>query len=214
MVVLYGRPGSGPGIAFITDMNTIADEGGFLVVYPEALYDGGWNYIEDLPGYNPHLQRKRYGVCSRPGRRPCRRLHRGSGAAVRHRLRQWRLHGPTARPRGLRSLYRLCLRLPSSAPPFPEYVVPCAQASPAPVLFMHGTQDVGIPWDGIRAQVVGRERIATFFAPETWLGSLAVGEVQRRKHSIVVYGQRVFLPCLRRGANQDDVMLASNMTSA
>ncbi len=108
----------------------------------------------------------------------------------------------------------VCLRRPSSAPPFPEYVVPCAQASPAPVLLMHGTQDVGIPWDGIRARVVGRERIATFFAPETWLGSLAVGEVQRRKHSIVVYGQRVFLPCLRRGANQDDVMLASNMTSA
>lgn len=43
-----------------------------------------------------------------------------------------------------------------------------------------------------------------------WIESLAVGEVQRRKRRVVVYGQRVFLTCLRRSATQDDVMLASN----
>lgn len=43
-----------------------------------------------------------------------------------------------------------------------------------------------------------------------WIASLGVGEVQRRKRRVMVYGQRVYLTCLRRGASHDDVMLASN----
>ena len=45
---------------------------------------------------------------------------------------------------------------------------------------------------------------------EQWLAALGVGEVQRRKRRVMVYGQRVWLTCLRRGAGQDDMILASN----
>ncbi len=45
---------------------------------------------------------------------------------------------------------------------------------------------------------------------EQWLAPLGIGEVQRRKRRVVVYGQRVILTCLRRDAGQDDVVLASN----
>ncbi|MBN1565735.1 MAG: hypothetical protein JXA10_17965 [Anaerolineae bacterium] len=56
-MVLHGRFGSGGGTAQWTDMNRIAEENGFIAVYPNGLvnpdaqiwYDTGWNYYRGTP---------------------------------------------------------------------------------------------------------------------------------------------------------------------
>jgi polyhydroxybutyrate depolymerase len=44
LVMLHMRPGDGASTAYITDMNRIAREEGFVVVYPDGL-DNSWNYL-------------------------------------------------------------------------------------------------------------------------------------------------------------------------
>ncbi len=56
-VVLHGRFGSGEGTAEWIDMNRVAEENGFIALYPDGLlnygtdiwYDTGWNYMRGVP---------------------------------------------------------------------------------------------------------------------------------------------------------------------
>ncbi len=58
VLTLHGRYGSGAGTAAFTGMNRIAEESGFIAVYPDGLqnpgatspYDTGWNYFWGVPG--------------------------------------------------------------------------------------------------------------------------------------------------------------------
>jgi polyhydroxybutyrate depolymerase len=58
VMALHGRFGSGESTAQWIDMNRIAEENGFIAVYPDGLlnpnaevwYDTGWNYMRGVPG--------------------------------------------------------------------------------------------------------------------------------------------------------------------
>lgn len=51
VLVLHGRGGDGPGMARLTGFDEVADEHGFIAVYPSGL-DEQWNYLEGVPGYS------------------------------------------------------------------------------------------------------------------------------------------------------------------
>jgi polyhydroxybutyrate depolymerase len=52
VLVLHGRSSSSRRMADITGFNTRAEQHGFIVAYPEGL-DQAWNYVHDIPGYQP-----------------------------------------------------------------------------------------------------------------------------------------------------------------
>ncbi|HET8984490.1 MAG TPA: PHB depolymerase family esterase [Trueperaceae bacterium] len=51
VLVLHGRGGTGPGTANLTGLDEVADEHGFIVVYPTGI-DNQWNYVDGIPGYD------------------------------------------------------------------------------------------------------------------------------------------------------------------
>src|SRR5690606_2690238 len=51
VVVLHGRGGNGPSTADLTGFDEVADENGFIVVYPTGV-DNQWNYVDGIPGYD------------------------------------------------------------------------------------------------------------------------------------------------------------------
>ncbi len=63
-ILLHGRFGNGAGTASHTQINVLAEEEGFIGIYPDGLTnaasgvtrDTGWNYIRDVPYYpNAHI---------------------------------------------------------------------------------------------------------------------------------------------------------------
>lgn len=49
LIALHGRNGDGQRMATLTDFNSRADQGKFIVVYPDGKQDS-WNYLHDIPG--------------------------------------------------------------------------------------------------------------------------------------------------------------------
>jgi polyhydroxybutyrate depolymerase len=49
VLALHGSGGDGPGMAKLTHFNTVADQGGFIVVYPDGL-NRHWSYDKALGG--------------------------------------------------------------------------------------------------------------------------------------------------------------------
>lgn len=50
VVALHGRGGTGPGMAVLTGFDALADSHGFIVAYPSGLQQQ-WNYVEGIEGY-------------------------------------------------------------------------------------------------------------------------------------------------------------------
>lgn len=51
VLVLHGRGGTGPGMAALTGFDEVADGYGFIVAYPSGL-SLQWNYVEGIEGYD------------------------------------------------------------------------------------------------------------------------------------------------------------------
>lgn len=51
VIVLHGRGGTGPGMASLTGFDEVADRYGFVVAYPSGVQEQ-WNYVEGIQGYD------------------------------------------------------------------------------------------------------------------------------------------------------------------
>ncbi len=145
VMVLHGRPGNGPGIAYITDMISIAEQNKFIVVFPEA-YDSSWNYVQGLPNY-PEL-----------GSNDVEFLKNLSiDLGQDFNIDTNKLYITGFSNGGFMTELMACTATDTfaafaivGATYVPEMVSACAKTKPAPILFMHGTKDVSIPFEGIK----------------------------------------------------------------
>lgn len=153
VVALHGRPGNSAGMAAITDFNPLAEENGFIVVYPDGV-NMGWNFTRNIPIYaQPDID---------------------DTAFLQALLDDLSLDLNVDRARtyltGFSNGGFMTQRVACDAPEtFAAYAVVgataffgmrplCEDAAPVPIVFIHGTLDISIPWEG-RTQTIGNRTI-------------------------------------------------------
>ncbi|MBK9123809.1 MAG: hypothetical protein IPM16_11915 [Chloroflexi bacterium] len=146
VVALHGRPDTGAGFAAITAMTPIAEEEGFIAVFPDGV-DNQWNYLEGVTGETP------YNYVS-----DVRFLDRLiDDLAVDLNIDAARVY-LTGFSNGGFMTYRMACEptvnrfaafAVAGALMYPEFQPPCLVSPPRPMLIEHGTEDISISWDGI-----------------------------------------------------------------
>ncbi len=169
VVALHGRPDNGAGIAYITDLNTTAAHENFIVAYPDGL-NNEWNYTRAVPFFGrtnatddaQFLSDMIADLAQDLSIDPQRIYVTGfsNGGFMTQRLAC-----------EAREQYAAFAVVGATA--FLGMTPLCADQTPAPILFIHGTADVSVPWDGIPRQIAGETLYVT--APilrtvEFWLG--------------------------------------------
>lgn len=151
VVVLHGRPDNGTGIAYITDMNPVAEREGFIALYPDGL-DFSWNYYYWLQGPNA----TDYPFQEINDTQFLRDLI--ADISIDLNIDQQRIYVTGFSNGGFMTQLLACEAsdlfaafAPVGSALFPSLTDVCEQkhAAPAPMLFIHGTEDVSIPWTGI-----------------------------------------------------------------
>lgn len=144
VVVLHGRPDNSLGIATITEFNEYAEQYGFAVLYPDGINERGWAVLtdrfDDLAFFDDLLD--------------------DVGGMVNIDSDRTYLTGFS---NGGFMTQRVACEAPDlfdgyavvGATLFEEYETRCADVEPTPMLFMHGTLDVNVPWSGDMVQTSG-----------------------------------------------------------
>lgn len=166
VLALHGRFGTAAGTARRTDMNAIAEEEGFIVVYPEGLLtygaettqDTGWNYIQSIPGY---LQNGPNDVAF---------LHDLiDDLSVDLNIDQQRVYVFGISNGGF-MVHNLACNDPKRYAAFADVIgsapdnlgAICQHTVPIPMLIMHGTLDDNVLWDGRKETFQGQEIYTTY----------------------------------------------------
>jgi len=143
VVALHGRPDTGIGFSIITELHLTAERENFLVVYPDGL-KLGWNYVKDFPEYDyddwddtQFLQ-----------------------DLILNLSKQVNIDLNRVYATGFSNGGFMTQRLACEASEFfaayavlgatlnPQFMQICEEKPPVPIMFMHGTVDVSIPWEG------------------------------------------------------------------
>jgi len=164
VLVLHGGGGSAWGIARHTGFVQLAQEEGFMAVFPQG-FQRHWNDGRQVPFLEAH----RRGVDDV-----------GFILALLDTLaRVWPVDTQRIYAVGMSNGAMMAFRLACEAPQrfaavaavaglMPTRLVPhCSPASPVSVLILHGTQDPWVPWDGGEVRVGGRARGTVLSAWET-----------------------------------------------
>lgn len=148
VMVLHGRPSTALGMAFISDMNPVAEANGFIVVYPDYAFDS-WNYYRDLPDLP--------GIGAEQANDVGFLQALTDEIAIDLHLDPRRLY-VTGFSNGGFMTERLACEASDTFAAFavvgavfvPEFAATCFRHPPAPLLHIHGTDDVSIPWEGLQ----------------------------------------------------------------
>ncbi|MBK8026920.1 MAG: dienelactone hydrolase family protein [Chloroflexi bacterium] len=145
VVALHGRPGSASGMAAITDLNRVADEKGFIAVYPDGL-NNEWNSIGDLIGATEQYPQDDVAFLKTLM----------DDLSLDLNLDRERLYVTGFSNGGFMTMRMACSAADTfaafasvGATFYPWMHDVCQDASPAPILLMHGTDDISIPFDGV-----------------------------------------------------------------
>ena len=154
IIVLHGRTGSGSGMARLTDFNTLAERENIVMLYPDGL-GGEWNYTRGIPGYpagapdDVRFLADLVDKISGEQAIDTKRIYVAgfsNGGFMTERL-------ACAAPE------RYAAFASVSAAGFGGMNLVCPErypASPVRLLFIHGTADTNIPWNGLARTVQGR----------------------------------------------------------
>ena len=163
VAALHGRTGNGPGMAFITDLNVVAEREGFAAVYPESYVDT-WNYTEDFLGTVPfptsdvdYLKRLAGALAAQVPTDPSRAFVTGfsNGGFMTQRMA---CSGTDV----FAGFAVVGATLPAEIDPL------CTSAVRAPLLYMHGTDDASVAFGGTSLPLEdGRPRILNLPAVDT-----------------------------------------------
>ncbi|QPC81935.1 hypothetical protein G4Y79_19935 [Phototrophicus methaneseepsis] len=194
VMVLHGRPGSAGGIALITDMNTIAEENGFIVVYPEGMIPPsetarGWNYVRDVPLFRPADSSA---ISQRDDVQFLVDLvHDIAEIAPIDTDRAY----VTGFSNGGFMTQRLACDASGTFAAFAAagstlswgMTEICEGKPPIPLLMMHGTDDISVPWTGTTGNIGGQQIYVTAPIPNTvvfWAQHNGCGQVAPEQENI------------------------------
>lgn len=144
VIALHGRPGTGGGIAYLYDMNWVARENGFVVVYPDGI-ENAWNYTRGVPNFwDPHVDDTEFfrllvDDLARDLSIDFDRLYVtgfSNGGFMTQRV-------------ACEDPERYAAFAEGGSGMFPYFEQLCEDQPPVPMLVMHGTKDRSIPWNGI-----------------------------------------------------------------
>ncbi|MBZ0294909.1 MAG: hypothetical protein K8L99_20270, partial [Anaerolineae bacterium] len=156
VITLHGRPDNGAGIAYITDMNKVAEREGFIALYPDGL-NNEWNYGRDISIYpQPPQDDTRFLTVLM------------ADLAQDLNIDPARVY-VTGFSNGGFMTERLACEVPDQyaayaavgATAYLGMLTLCEQASPVPIMFIHGTHDISIPWNGMPREFSGRTLYVT-----------------------------------------------------
>lgn len=172
VIALHGRPGTATGLAYLFDLNRVAAENGFIVVYPSGMLVPGaepgreWNYVRALPGYFPA------GYVAQGADDAAFLSLMIDDLAHDLAIDQNRLFvagfsngGFMAQRLACESGHRFAAFASVAATLVPEFAPLCKNSPAVPILVMHGTRDAVIPWNGVVRQ--GVQQLVS--APDTAL---------------------------------------------
>lgn len=155
VLVFHGAGGTGAWIESFSGFNELADEAGFVVIYPDGV-NGAWNdgrqgdprvgAVDDLAFVSDML------------------------AYLRQTLDIDRVYATGYSMGGMFSFRLGCeMRdqisgVASVASTFPEYLLnTCRDTPPVPVIVLHGTDDPVVPWQGVRGGYLSAANSLTFW---------------------------------------------------
>ncbi|PJF41256.1 MAG: hypothetical protein D6737_10020 [Chloroflexi bacterium] len=145
VVALHGRPDNGPGFATRLDMNRVAAEHNFIVVYPDGSNDRGWNYTEGT----------QYAFADNGIDEVAFLETLINDISHDLNIDHNRLYVTGFSNGGFMTQRVACSGADFfaafavvGAGLFVDFPAHCANTRPVPIMFIHGTQDVSIPWQG------------------------------------------------------------------
>lgn len=167
VTVLHGRPSNAIGMAYISDMNATAEREGFIVLYPDGV-GNEWNYVRNVPIY---MTSDRDDVAF------ITHLIQDLSKSVSIDLQRTYVTGFS---NGGFMTQRIACEAPDSfaafavvgATVFYGLTDICADQQPVDIMFIHGTRDVSVPWEGMIRPINGQQRYMTLPVPQTlsfWL---------------------------------------------
>ncbi|NDJ75560.1 MAG: hypothetical protein GYB65_04810 [Chloroflexi bacterium] len=167
VVALHGRPGTAAGLAYLFDLNKLAAEEGFMVLYPDGMpvlpdqLGREWNYTLGAPGYEYHTVDD-VGFLSTLI----------DDLALDLNIDRQRIYVTGFSNGGFMTQRLACDAYDQyaafavvGATLFPYFVEACFGAPPVPIMFIHGTADPSVPWEG----TVMSGEVLSWSAPETVL---------------------------------------------
>ncbi len=146
VLVLHGRGGSGPQMAQLTGFAAVADRYGFVVAFPSGV-DGQWNYVAGVPGYELEVDDQGF-------------LEELVGAiSAQHPVDAARVYVTGFSNGGFMTQLLACRATDVfaafasvGAAGYGGQPGVCGEPSPTSILFMHGTHDAAVPWNGLVQQ--------------------------------------------------------------
>ncbi|HYD89063.1 MAG TPA: PHB depolymerase family esterase [Vitreimonas sp.] len=153
VIVLHGRPSTAASMAAISEMNAVAGRHGFIVVYPEGI-DNEWNAYFDL---------RRSGNASLTGNRSILPQDDigflttlAADLRVDLNIDPARMYVAGFSNGGFMTMRMACSASDTfagfaevGASLYVEMTDLCRRSPPSPVLFMHGSADPSIPYEGV-----------------------------------------------------------------
>jgi polyhydroxybutyrate depolymerase len=153
IVMLHGRPSSASGMAIITRMHEVAARRGFIVVYPEGV-DNQWNAQFDLIGRESGRIGGMRSVVPQDDVEFLTTLM--ADLRVDLNIDPRRMYVAGFSNGGFMTMRMACSAsdvfagfAEVGAALYPVMTRTCRSGRPAPMLFMHGTADPSIPFDGV-----------------------------------------------------------------
>lgn len=161
LVALHGKFGTGEGMVRLTGFNGLAEQENFIVLYPNGI-NGEWNYVQGVPGYPDGPDDLAF-----------------LDALVQHVSAEVEVDPSRVYVAGFSNGGFMAERLACSAPEryaafasvaaagFGGMEAVCTGSEPVRLLFIHGTFDTNIPFNGLMREVAGRSVRVLYSVPDT-----------------------------------------------
>lgn len=142
LVVLHGRSGNAARMEELTDFDSRADQHGFMVVYPETI-KGAWNYLHGISGYPSRPNDSEFLI-----------------KLVKTLATDYSIDMNRVYVAGISNGGYMAQRLACYAPErfsgfasvgaggYGAMLVECKEYLPVNILYIHGTDDAIVPWQG------------------------------------------------------------------
>ncbi len=143
VVVLHGRPGPSQRMADLSDFNSRAEQHGFAVIYPQGLQNQ-WNYLHGISEYRPQPNDSEFLL-----------------KVIEQVSDTYHINNNQIFITGISNGGFMAQRLACYAPEkfaafasvaaggYAHMDTACKQGQPVSMLYIHGTSDTKVPWNGL-----------------------------------------------------------------